>query len=337
MPDLPNDVLSTIDRLLAESRACRYQDPLRMIYLAELAQAAADRLNPHQLRPEVIADTQAQVWAELGNAYRLADLLDRAEAAFKSAVDVLEGGSGDPLLAARIADRFASLLAHRRRFPEAFSLLDRLADFYVSQGERHLAGRALITRGAYTENAGDPEAAIRYTLGGLELIQPERDASLLLSGVHNLVSAATDLGLYSLVAEFLPRLRPLYGSSRLNGLRLRWLEGRLAAGTGHAAAAEAAFHDARTGFTDSRLIFPASLVTIDLALLFAQVGRRAEIIPLAEEVMTTFRSLQVGREAILALLLLRRACEDAGQALSRVAERLVEIRRLLADLERRAG
>jgi tetratricopeptide (TPR) repeat protein len=337
VPDLPNDVLSIIDSLLAASRASRYHDPLRMIYLAELAQAAANRLDPLQVRPDVIADIHGRVWAELGNAYRLADLLDRAEAAFKSAVDELERGSGDPLLAAQIADRFASLLAHRRRFPEAFALLDRLAAFYAAQGEPHLAGRALITRGAYTENAGDPETAIRYTVGGLARIEPERDATLLLTAVHNLVSAATDLGLYSVVAEFLPRISPLYGSDRLNGLRLRWLEGRLAAATGQADAAEAAFGDARAGFAESRLSFPASLVTIDLALLFAQEGRRMEIIPLAEEVMATFRALQVGREAILALLLLRRACEDTGQALSRVAERLVEIRRLLADLERRAA
>jgi tetratricopeptide (TPR) repeat protein len=337
VPELPNDVPAIIERLLAESRDSRYQDPLRMIYLAELAQAAADRLDPCQVPPEVIADTLATVWAELGNAYRLADLLDRAEAAFKSAVDALDQGSGDPLLAARIADRFASLLAHRRRFPEAFALLDRLASFYESRGEPHLAGRALIKRGAFAENAGDPETAIRYTLGGLELIQPERDATLLLSAVHNLVWSATDLGLYSLVAESLPRIRLLYCSSRLNALRLRWLEGRLAAGTGQNAEAEAAFGDARAGFAKSRLIFPASLVTIDLALLFAQVGRRGEIIPLAEEVMTTFRALQVGREAILALLLLRRACEDTGQELARVVERLVEIRRLLADLEKRAS
>jgi tetratricopeptide (TPR) repeat protein len=337
VPDLPNDVLSTIDSLLGASRASRYQDPLRMIYLAELAQAAANRLDPLQVRPDVIADTHARVWAELGNAYRLADLLDRAEVAFKSAVDELERGSGDPLLAAQVADRFASLLFHRRRFPGAFALLDRLAAFYAARGESHLAGRALITRGAFAENAGDPETAIRYTVGGLERIEPERDATLLLTAVHNLVSAATDLGLDAVVAEFLPRIRPLYGSDRLNVLRLRWLEGRLAAATGQADAAEAAFGDARAGFAESRLIFPASLVTIDLALLFAQGGRRAEIIPLAEEVMASFRALRVGREAILALLLLRRACEDDGQALARVAERLLEIRHLLADLERRSN
>lgn len=330
-------MLSLIERLLGESRASRYQDPLRMIYLAELAQAAAQRLDSHRLRPEAIADTHAQVWAELGNAYRLAALFDRSEAAFKNAVDALERGSGDPLLAARIADRFASLLSDRGRFPEAFVLLDRLAQFYVSQGECHLAGRALISRGAYAENAGDPETAIRYTLGGLELLQPARDTSLLLSAVHNLVWSATDLGFYSLVAEFLPRIRSLYGASGLNALRLRWLEGRLAAGTGRPAVAEAAFGDARARFVESRLIFPASLVTIDLALLLAREGRRAEIIPLAEDLVATFRALQVGREAILALLLLRRACEDTGQALSRVTERLIEIRRLLADLERRAG
>lgn len=337
MPELPNDMLSLIERLLGESRASRYQDPLRMIYLAELAQAAAHRLDPRRVRPEVIADTGARVWAELGNAYRLAALFDRSEAAFRNAVDALERGSGDPLLAARIADRFVSLLSDRQRFPEAFALLDRLAQFYVSRGERHLAGRALISRGAYAENAGDPETAIRYTLGGLELIQPARDSTLLLSAVHNLVWSATDLGLYSLVTELLPRIRSLYDSSRLNGLRLRWLEGRLAAGAGQSAIAEAAFRDARAGFVESRLIFPASLVMIDLALLLAREGRRAEIIPLAEELVATFRALRVGREAILALLLLRRACEDAGQALSRVMERLIEIRRLLADLERRAG
>jgi tetratricopeptide (TPR) repeat protein len=328
-------MLSLIERLLGESRASRYQDPLRMIYLAELAQAAAYRLDPSRLRPEAIADTHARVWAELGNAYRLAALFDRSEAAFKNAVDALDQGSGDPLLAAQIADRFASLLSDRRRFPEAFALLDRLAQFYASRGERHLAGRALISRGAYA--AVDPETAIRYTLGGLELLQPARDATLLLSAVHNLIWSATDLGLYSLVAEFLPRIRSLYGSSRLNGLRLRWLEGRLAAGTGQPITAEAAFGDARAGFVQSRLIFPASLVMIDLALLLAREGRRAEIIPLAEELVVTFRALRVGREAILALLLLRRACGDAGQALSRVTERLIEIRRLLADLERRAG
>jgi tetratricopeptide (TPR) repeat protein len=337
VPDLPNDVLSIIERLLGVSRASRYQDPLRMIYLAELAQAAANRLDPLQVRPDVIADTHARVWAELGNAYRLADLLDRAEAAFQSAVDELERGSGDPLLAAQIADRFASLLAHGRRFPEAFALLDRLAVFYSARGEPHLVGRALITRGAYTENAGDPETAIRYTVGGLERIEPERDATLLLTAVHNLVWSATDLGLYSVVAEFLPRIRPLYGSDRLNVLRLRWLEGRLAVAAGESAAAESAFGEARAGFTEARLIFPASLVTIDLALLWVREGRRGEIILLAEEVMASFRALRVGREAILALLLMRRACEDSGQALSRVAERLLEIRCMLADLERRSS
>jgi tetratricopeptide (TPR) repeat protein len=337
VPELPNDVPAIIERLLAESRDSRYQDPLRMIYLAELAQAAADRLDPREVHPEVIADTLAKVWAELGNAYRLADLMDRAEAAFKTSVDALERGSGDPLLAARISDRFASLLFHRRHFQDAFALLDRLAAFYASRHERHLAGRTLIKRGAFAENAGDPETAIRYTAAGLELVETRLDASLLPSALHNLISAATDLGLYGLAAELLPRIRPLYGAHRLNGLRLRWLEGRLAAGTGQTAEAEAAFSDARAGFAESRLIFPASLVTMDLALLFAQMGRRGEIIPLAEEVMTAFRALQVGREAILALLLLRRACEDTGQELARVVERLVEIRRLLADLEKRAA
>ena len=308
-----------------------------MIYLAELAQAAADRLDPGQVRPEVIADTQARVWAELGNAYRLADLLDRAEAAFKSAVDALDRGSGDPLLAARIADRFASLLAHRRRFPDAFALLDRLATFYVSQGERHLAGRALITRGAYAENAGDPETAIRYTLGGLELIQPERDATLLLSA-----RAQPGLGGH--------RSRPLFPRGGVSAqdppaVRLQPAQRAAPALARRAAGGGDRPRRRRRGGVPRR---PRRLRRIAVDLSGQPGDDRPR--PALRSGGTARGDHPAGRGGHDHVPrppggprgdprppAPARACEDTGQALSRVAERLVEIRRLLADLERRAG
>ena len=330
------DPISTLDLLLEASRDCRYRDPSQMVYLAELAQAAAERLSTEAYGPERVGDIQARVWAELGNAYRLADLLDQAETAFERALDSAERGSGEVTVLSLIADRFATLLCHRRRFPEALALLDRLAALHLSLGDRHLAGRALITRGLYTENAGDPAAAFSYIAQGLDLIDATRDASLVLAAIHNLFWCAADLGHYSAVAELLPRARALYGTDRLNLLRLEWLEGRLAAGLGDPLSAERHFQAVRAGFAEVKLPFPVGMVSLDLALLWAREGRYAEVVPLAEEMLTSFQALRIDREFIVSLVLLRLSCKEEDQAAATlVVERILAAKTLLEELERR--
>jgi len=340
LAEYPADPIAVVDLLLAASRACRYDDVSRMVYLAELAQGAADRLSAARHGAAAVADVRARAWAELANAYRLADRLERAEAALERAVECFEAGSGDQTLLALIADRFATLLCHRRRFSEALALLDRLAAFHLSRGERRLAGRVLVTRGLYTVNAGDPERAVLHTVEALRLLAPHGrdDDDLLLAALHNLLSCATELGYVAVVAECLPGVRPLYGSGRLNRLRLRWVEGRVAAGLGEAAAAEADFQAVRAGFAAAGLAFPAAMVALDLALLWDREGRQAEVLPLAEEILASFRALRVSREAIASLMLLRRACEaraeradDTGMA---ITERILVARQALRDLER---
>lgn len=335
MAEYPADPMAVVDLLLAASRACRYDDVSRMIYLAELAQRAADRLEAGRHGSAAVADLRARAWAELANAYRLADRLERAEAALEHAVACCEAGSGDQVLLALVADRFATLLCHRRRFPEALALLDCLAAFHLARGERRLAGRTLVARGLYTANAGEPEEAVRHTCEALHLLAPKEDGDLLLAALHNLLWCATELGYVAVVAECLPGVRPLYGAGRLNRLRLRWVEGRVAAGLGDAAAAEADFQAVRAGFAAAGLPFPAAMVALDLALLWDRAGRQAEILPLAEEILASFRALRVSREGIASLLLLRRACEarteDAGVA---ITERILVARQALQNLER---
>jgi tetratricopeptide (TPR) repeat protein len=336
--------MAVVDLLLAASRACRYDDVSRMVYLAELAQGAADRLEAGRHGAAAVADVRARAWAELANAYRLFDRLERAETALERAVECCEAGSGDPTLLALIADRFATLLCHRRRFPEALALLDHLAAFHLSRGEQRLAGRVLVTRGLYTANAGEPERAILHTVEALRLLAPygRDDDALLLAALHNLLWCATELGYVKVVAECLPRVRPLYGTGRLNRLRLRWVEGLVAAGLGDAAAAEDDFQAVRAGFAAAGLAFPAAMVALDLALLWDREGRQAEILTLAEEILASFRALRVSRETVASLMLLRRACEaraecaqradDAGVALT---ERILVVRQALQSLERR--
>lgn len=315
-----------IDLLLEKSHAKRYRDPQEMVRLAELARDEAERLGAS--RPA--ADLRCRVFAEVANAYRLSDRLDLAEQAMQRALGSFEAGSKSSGLLALLADRLSSLLCHRRRFPEALELLDILGELYRSSGEEHLAGRALILRGLYTEYSGDPERALDLTLEALALIDREKDPALLLAAVHNLLWCATEMGLFAAVRRLLPGVRPLYGEGdRLSRLRLSWVEARVAAGLGEGGEAERIFQEVRGGFLGEGLLFPGSLVSLDLALLLLAQGRVAEIGELAAELILSFRTLGVGREALASLVLLRRAAEGAWR--SETAEMLRE--RILAARE----
>ena len=331
------DRLARIEMLLVESRAHRYDDPQEMVYLAELARAAADRLDPELLGETAVADLQARVWAELGNAYRLADALDLAESAMGQAVRCFENGSRNHGLLNLISTRLSGLLCHQRRFPEAFELLDRLHAHYLSQGEHHLAGHTLIKRGLYMAYSGEPAQAILITCEGLSRIDLERDPALTQSAVHNLLLCVVQIGRFALARRLMKAVKPLYEGeqNRLNLLRLRWVDGQVAAGLGESLEAESAFQEVRSGFLAVGLAFPASMVSLDLALLWAEQGRTVEIRDLALELIASFRALGVGREATIALVLLRRACEEEEVALLKIREAIQRTAGLLWDLDSR--
>jgi len=306
---VPEEELARIEVLVRESWLERYRNPRKMVYLAELALAAARKLSAENHDHRGVADIQSRAAAELGNAYRLVDRLDRAEITLKHSLVWFRRGTGDLDLLAFIAERFASLLWHRRRIPEAFALLDRLVGFYQRKGERHFAGRTLISKGLYSENAGEPKTALLLTCEGLRLIDREREPELVLTGLHNLLWCATELRHFGLVRELLPAVRPLYAGRELNLLRLRWLEGRVAAGLKERSAAEALFLEAREEFLSAKLLFAASMVSLDLALLFAEAGESRKVQEIAAELADSFRALRVGREALLSLTLLRNSAE----------------------------
>src|SRR3954453_4068802 len=58
LAEYPADPMAVVDLLLAASRACRYDDVSRMVYLAELAQGAADRLEGERHGVAAVADVR---------------------------------------------------------------------------------------------------------------------------------------------------------------------------------------------------------------------------------------------------------------------------------------
>jgi len=325
--------LPQISALLEAGRSLRHHDPQATLRFARLARYAADRLDAKEFGLKPVADLRSLAWAELGNAYRICDDLTRAGRAMSRAVYWSRRGSHSTLLLARVADLLASLMSNQRRFSEGMALLSLVYRLHISEGRAHLAGRALISAGLLAAAEGSPEKGIPVLNRGLDLLEPDRDPTLVAHTVQTMISFLVDLGRFKTARRLIWRSRALlveHGNALIL-LRLRWLEGRIYAGLSDFPRAEAAFQDSRNGFAEHGQVYPAALAGLDLAALWARQGRYSEVNALAQEMIATFRALRIAREAIVTLLILQKACATGGGQLLEIIEMVVSF---LEDLER---
>jgi tetratricopeptide (TPR) repeat protein len=327
------------ESLLEKSRALRYTDHAGMLRLAGLARVACDRLDPAVHGAERKSDMQARAWAELANAYRVANEFAPAEEAMGLALELRAQGTGDPLLYARIADLSASLACDQRRFKEAFRLLDLAYAIHSRYSDSHEVGRIVLLKGLYTGYAGKPEEGLQLLIRGLSMIDRARDAKLVFHTLHNVLLFRVELGDFEQAQRQLQRMRPLYAAHAdwLDLVKLHRLEGEIAAGLGDLETAEATFQQIREELENAGLGYQAALVSLDLAGVWLQQSRTAEVRRLASDVVSSFRALGVEREALSALHLLQEALER-DQATLEVL-RLVGgiLRRLQNERVTRAG
>jgi tetratricopeptide (TPR) repeat protein len=297
--------------LLEKSWSFRYDDPQTMLHLAELARETSDRLDSEIYGSEAVADLQARAWGELANSYRVADDLLRSEAALVQALAIRKRGSGEPLLRARLAELAATLCCHQRRFPDAFRALDLAQGLYLRHGDPHDAGRMVLQKGIYTGRSGDPEQGIRLLARSLKLIDRDRDPKLVFQILHNILLFRVELGEFRDANLQLFEMRPLYAlhAGELDRVKLRWIEGRIAVGLAELDRAERAFLYVKEEFESRRLLYPGAIVSLDLASIWLQQGKTAEVRRLVAEMVEVFRARYVAREAIAALLMLREAVE----------------------------
>lgn len=303
--------IAVCELLIERSFAEGFQDPARARELAGLAVQVADRLDLLLYGRSVVQDFRARAWAYLGDARRLGSDLRGAEEAISLAEYFSEEGSADPLEEARILDLKASLLGDQGRLEEAAALLDVVVDIYEDIRDVHRQGRALISKGLFLAYAGQPEQGLDWISRGLELIRGEQEPRLVLMANHNIVWCLTDCGRAEEARRHLDGIRPLYNrfSDPWTRLRLAWLEARIAAGLGRHEEAERKLHELRSAFVEQRLGYDTSIVTLDLAALYLEQGRTAEVRRLAEEALPVLLAQDIHREAMAALIAFQQATE----------------------------
>lgn len=297
--------------LLQRSREQNFHDPSLGESLALAALEILALVSATKYGAEPIEDLRARAWAYVANSRRMKSDLKGSEEAFASAFTCLRRGTQEPMEKAALLDLRASLLRAQRRFPEALRCLERAFAIFRQLGERHQAGRSLVSMSTVHHFVGEPDREIPLLYQALELIDPHREPRLLLVTWHNLIDALAEAGQFMEAQKLLVKVRPLYQKFAQPWTRnpRKWMEGKIARGLGQSETAETFFLAAREGFITADAAYDTALVSLDLASLYAEQGRMAELKRIAEETIPFFSSREIHREALAALSYWRQAVE----------------------------
>lgn len=294
-------IMPHIEILLQRSFDHRHSNPREMLQLAKDAQEVADRCEATQYGEALLFDLRARAWAELGNARRVNEMYQDAEAAFMKARHLLNQGTGDLFIQARIDDLQASLRRDQRRFDEALDLLDSAFRTQWKLGQGQLAARALMKKGSCLAYAGRSHEAVRTHREALAELDEARNPDLVAIAKQSLLNALVDACEFVEAGDFLLRsgLRKSFAGDPLNELRLRWVEAKIMAGRERLADAERVFEDVRSGFREHNLHYDVALVGMDLALVLVKQGKSANA--LAREMHREAQAKGIHPEAVRAL------------------------------------
>ncbi len=311
---------SLCELLSHESERAAAEDPGVAIDLARLALEIADRI-PGEESQRVRLRGYAR--HHLGNAMRVQGELRAARTAVAQAEEEWKAGEGCPgdlLSEARLWDLKSSLLRAERHLPEALDLIERA----LAADEPGMRGRLLIKKAKILEEQDDLEAAIATLKEAEPFVDEHREPRLWLCLRHNLLLCLTTAGRHQEAEALLPEVRTLSLKlgKELDHVRLRWTEGRVAAGLGRMQEGIEYLTRVRGEFVSRKIWYDAALVTMELAAVFLREGQTGMVKTLTAHLKPIFQSQGVHSEAMAALTLFAKAAEKEKATLE-MAEGIV--------------
>lgn len=298
--------------LLKESVEAAFEDAGRAMNLADLAIHVVQNLGT-VYDPHWVLDLHAKCHAYLGNARRVFGELRSAETSFRKAETLLAlSMTGNSLVRAEFLHLKCSLWRNLRRLDEALELADEALSLYQENQDPYGIGMVRLNKAKVLEEVGNLPAAILLLQEAIAELNPAEAPQLALYARHNLITCLSENGQFLEASRLLPESRTLFerNAKPLDLVRLRWTEGKVAFGLGEIQQAEFHFREVQQEFLRRTMGFDAALVSLDLAVLLAQQGRYQELKQLALEVIPVFEAQDVHREAMAALLIFQKACNE---------------------------
>ncbi|MGD2115206.1 MAG: hypothetical protein PVG07_09140 [Acidobacteriota bacterium] len=304
--------LGLVHHLMARARDEGFRDPSRAACLAELAVEAAESLQEGTYPVSFSAEARALAWATLGNALRVTSDLFGAERAFRSAEAHLAAEAEHPVARAEVLSLLGSLRLSQARYVEAMTVLSVAVEIYRTFGERRQEGKVLMKMAKAAGEAGEADQAVALLERAETLLDPAADRKLLLYARHGRAAWLRDAGRSREAAELFEELRPEYEAELgdfFSQQRFDWVGARIAWSSGELERAERELKQVRGAFEEREEAYDFALVSLDLATLYLEQGRTAEVRRLAEEMLPIFTSRRIHHHALAALVLFQRAAE----------------------------
>lgn len=296
----------------AESLKAAPNNADRALELAELAVEISQQVAGEPLMRK---RCEGYAGAHLGNAKRVHGNLQESDATFARALPLWKvGAPGDPglLNEARVLGLQASLRIDQRRPKEALILIAEALAVDRHGETKYL----LINRARSLELMGDYVGSISTLRQAESLIDGNAEPRLLLVARFNAIGHLNHLLRFTEAEAKLPQARALAErlGQELDLVRTRWMEGWVAAGLGRRAEAVVALEQVSRDFSTREIPFDAALATLELATLYLEEGRTAEVRRLALGLSWIFKSAAVHPQALAALRLFYDAAETQAVA-----------------------
>lgn len=296
----------------AEREAPR--DPAKAEDVAELAVAISLLLEEDEIaEAHWLYELRAYALAQLANARRVRADLRGAEEAFLQAEKWWQPAMadvGDVLgYAARYLALKASLRRDGRHMTEALVLLREALE---ADPRPELRIRILISRAKVLEELGRVEEAIEVLREAREEAPADADSRIRLCLAQNHLDYLSKTERYIEAQAMLPEVEAIVAEcgSQAEKLRFRWTRARIAKGLGRTTEALAELEEVREGFARLELRYDAALLSLEFALMHAELGRTENVLPLVEEALMILRDLKVRQEALMAIQVLMHAVAE---------------------------
>jgi tetratricopeptide (TPR) repeat protein len=290
--------------------------------LVEVALALAERLDPSEWGASIVRDLEARAWAHRGDVAREAGFSEEARQSFRMAHSLYPLSSQDPWEWAEISRYEARFELSRGQAEAAAALGLEAAALYRKLGERDLLAATLAEVGPMAVRAKRPDLAIEALAEAVDLIDPARESRRLACCLQGLGALLLENDRARDSLGHLWRARSLF--ERLGDedeiLRVRWIEARAAVAVGSVVEGEAALLSVRGHLLAAGLGQDAAGVLLDLVQLYWSQGRRREMIALFGEIFLPYRTRDLERGTIGAVLMLRRALETGCATIEMVRE-----------------
>ncbi len=286
--------------LRKKSREEGRDDRQRSVWLTELALesmmlAEQECLISSEVPVEVhaFANLKAQGWAWIGHARRLALDLAGAERAFTLAESQLPAVGRDRRVVAELYYLKSALRWYQRRFPEAITLASRAIPLLRLIGDPEPLAETLRLRAVIHQSMGEYQASLADLHEALQLIDERQSPYLMLATYQGLADTYTGSGLPQQAADFLAKAKALSPQVKGQSVRIHlvWSEALLNRAQGNFKLAEQRFLEARNGFMELRNTAHGAMVSLDLAILYAEQSRSVEALSLAAEALPLFVAL----------------------------------------------